>query len=854
MDHQGKEPDPRRRPRETRGAGRSEREPIDSSAPAAEGQLLALLDAIRDGVFTLDRQGRFTYVNDVIPARSGRSRSWFLGRSCLEVLREEDRQRARHYLEAALRGETVPIHEMAYPAASGELIWAEYHIAPFFQEGRVAGLVGVSRDITRRKLVETSLQQSRLRYRTLIEQIPAITYTAALDETSTTLFVSPQVEQLLGFSPSEYRKGHDIWYQQLHPEDRARVLEEVKAARRAGIPFCSQYRMLTREGRVIWVRDEARVLKDPDGTPRMLQGVMFDITADVAARQALEAAHDDLERRVQQRTRQLELINRRLLSEIQRRKEIARSLRISQARLQEAQEIARMGSYERHMQTGESYWSDELYRLLGYAPGEIASSPETFLQHVLPEDMEHVTAVMEEALRGQRPYDYKVRFVRRDGQLRHAHVIGKVDWDALGQPIRVTGTFQDITEQVAAERARDVSERKFRAIAENSAVGIAMTQHGRFVYTNRRFQEMHGYTEGELEGKDFLALVAPEDRSRVQEFVRRRLSSEPAPTRYEFKARRKDGSLCEMEVASGIALEIDGVPTIITVLQDLSEQKRTLRALEHTEKRFRLLVETMREGLASQDARGRLTYINSRLLEMTGYARDELLAAPLSLLVGREPAHRIQQQAQGVAPQQSPLEIHLRPKKGPSRACLVSPSGLFDHEGRFQGSFAIFTDISQLKRTERALRKKEEELRLKNSKLNDLNTALKVMLEARDRDRQELEEGVRKHVRDLVMPYLETLQRTRLSERQQAYLDVLQANIEEIVSPFAQKLSAAMLSLTPKEIEVANLVRLGKTSKEIAELLYTTKRTVEAHRFRIRRKMGLDDRKINLRAHLQSLD
>lgn len=411
-----------------------------------------------------------------------------------------------------------------------------------------------------------------------------------------------------------------------------------------------------------------------------------------------------------------------------------------------------------------------------------------------------------------------------------------------------------VPERVEAERARDISEGKFRAIAETSALGIAMTQEGRLVYTNRRFQEMHGYGEEELQGRDFLELVAPEDRSRARDLVRRQLAGEAVPSRYEFKARRKDGSRCEMEVASGVALDIDGVPTLITVLQDLSDWKRTLRALEHSEKRFRLLVETLREGLASQDARGRLTYVNSRLLEMSGYSRDELLFSPLYLLVGKGPARRIQQQARRAGSHDGPLEIRLRPKKGPARDCLVSPSGVFDTEGRFEGSFAVFTDISGLKRAERALRKKEEELRLKNAKLNDLNTALKVMLEARDHDRQDMEKSVRRQVRDLVMPYLETLRRTRLSERQRAYLDVLQANLEEIVSPFAQKLSAAMLNLTPKEIEVANLVRQGKTSKEIAELLQTTKRTVEAHRFRIRRKMGLDNRKINLRAHLQSIN
>ena len=116
------------------------------------------------------------------------------------------------------------------------------------------------------------------KYRALVEQIPAITYIAALDEAGTTLYISPQIEAVLGFSPDEWLSNPKSWVKQLHPEDRERVLAEYKSSHEKGQPFHSQYRWLSRDGRVLWCHDNAVLVKDETGKPLFFQGIVTDIT------------------------------------------------------------------------------------------------------------------------------------------------------------------------------------------------------------------------------------------------------------------------------------------------------------------------------------------------------------------------------------------------------------------------------------------------------------------------------------------------------------------------------------------------------------------------------------------------
>jgi DNA-binding NarL/FixJ family response regulator len=155
---------------------------------------------------------------------------------------------------------------------------------------------------------------------------------------------------------------------------------------------------------------------------------------------------------------------------------------------------------------------------------------------------------------------------------------------------------------------------------------------------------------------------------------------------------------------------------------------------------------------------------------------------------------------------------------------------------------------------EQRVEERTRELRLKSENLEDMNTALKVLLKKREEDKTELEEKVIYNIKEMVMPFLEKMARTRLDDRQRTYLEILSANLDDIVSPFAKTLSTRYLNLTPSEIQIANLVKHGKTTKEIADLLSLSTRTIESHRDSIRKKLGIKNQKANLRTHLMSYE
>jgi PAS domain S-box-containing protein len=125
---------------------------------------------------------------------------------------------------------------------------------------------------------EEALRESEAKYRTLVERIPAIIYTAAVDESKTRLYVSPQVERILGFTQAEYLADPELWSELIHADDRQRILGEAEYFYATGEPFISEYRTFTRDGRTLWLHDEAVMLRDVTGKFQFIQGVRMDIT------------------------------------------------------------------------------------------------------------------------------------------------------------------------------------------------------------------------------------------------------------------------------------------------------------------------------------------------------------------------------------------------------------------------------------------------------------------------------------------------------------------------------------------------------------------------------------------------
>jgi ligand-binding sensor protein/DNA-binding CsgD family transcriptional regulator len=178
-------------------------------------------------------------------------------------------------------------------------------------------------------------------------------------------------------------------------------------------------------------------------------------------------------------------------------------------------------------------------------------------------------------------------------------------------------------------------------------------------------------------------------------------------------------------------------------------------------------------------------------------------------------------------------------------------------EDQFKNALSFLKELSTiiaeigLKNLE--LKESTIELEVEKSNLKEANIALQVLLDKRQEDKKETADNLLTNVKELIAPYLEKIKKTKLDVHQETILSIIESNLNTITSPFARKMSRTYLNLTPVEIKVANLIRHGSNSKEIAELMSLSPRTIYNHRKNIRKKLGIENKETNLRSYLLSI-
>ena len=170
------------------------------------------------------------------------------------------------------------------------------------------------------------------------------------------------------------------------------------------------------------------------------------------------------------------------------------------------------------------------------------------------------------------------------------------------------------------------------------------------------------------------------------------------------------------------------------------------------------------------------------------------------------------------------------------------------------GVGVIVRDITDLKRNEEQLIEREFELQSKARDLEEVNTALKVLLKRRENDKADLSKNMLLNLKELVYPFLAKLKGTELNRTQQSYINLIESNLDDITSPFLRIMSMDHLRLTPAEIRLADLIKQGRNTKEIADVLFLSSNTIDSYRKKIRKKLGLQNKKINLRTHLIAIE
>lgn len=281
-----------------------------------------LVEATPYAMLVIDDGGRIVFVNSALEKQFEYAREELLGRP-MEILLPEryraahPRQRTAFFAAPQPRPMETGL-QLFGRRKNGDEFPVEIGLSALQADGCVLGLA-VIRDITKRKQAEAQLEKAEARFRMLVEGIPAICFIAGLAEDNNEMYVSPQIEQILGFTQKEWLEDPVLWFTQLHPADKARWQEEFARTCLAGEDFQAEYRFLSRRGAEVWVRGEAKVIRDESGKPQFLHGVAFDISRQKEAEVIQRRSQEELEKLVQARTTQLLQSNDALQVEIAER-------------------------------------------------------------------------------------------------------------------------------------------------------------------------------------------------------------------------------------------------------------------------------------------------------------------------------------------------------------------------------------------------------------------------------------------------------------------------------------------------------------------------------------------------------
>jgi len=313
------------------------------------------------------------------------------------------------------------------------------------------------------------------------------------------------------------------------------------------------------------------------------------------------------------------------------------------------------------------------------------------------------------------------------------------------------------------------------------------------------------------------------------------------------KNKQKEQLLEEIAEMRQRILELEAYEVKHKNMEDtLKDNEETLRK---SSERFRSLVETTSDWIWEVDKNGVYIYVSPKIRDILGYEPEEILGkTPFDLMPPNE-AKRIADLFSSMTASRKPFkELENKNIHKDGHLVVLETSGIpvTDMNGEFCGYRGIDRDITERKQA-------EDKLRMKTSELRESNIALKVLLKQRENDKSVLEENVLSNIKTIIMPYIEKLKKNRSMSEELAYLNILESNLKEIVSPFASKLSFKYLDFTPKEIMVTNLIIDGKQDKDITELLNISIDTVKFHRKNIRKKLGIYGKRTNLRMYLSSI-
>jgi PAS domain S-box-containing protein len=405
---------------------------------------------------------------------------------------------------------------------------------------------------------------------------------------------------------------------------------------------------------------------------------------------------------------------------------------------------------------------------------------------------------------------------------------------------------------------RESYDKFAKAFLKNSIPVVLTTlDEGRFVEISEAFLRLMGHRRDEVIGHSSteLGFITEEQRSSFISELNRKGCVE----NFEMQVRVKGGEI-RHGLFNAVMIILDNRNLLHTVMIDITKRKRAEEGLAKSEEKYHMLLEYAGDAIILADPQGRFLDANRQVEKLLGYERDEILKLTVTMIHPENEINRVMKAFEDMKEKTfTLLDTKVLRKDGKAVAVDITGNRIeISGENVLQGIFRDITERKMLEEElnryrenlERMVSERTEDLEVKTKNLEELNTALNVLLRKREEDKRDLEERFVANIGNLIQPYVNKLRNGNLDKQKQLCLDIIENHLREIVTPLLKNLG--QFGLTTREVHVATMIRGGKTTKEISEILGVGISGIDFHRKNIRKKLGLGKRS-NLHVRLQSI-
>jgi PAS domain S-box-containing protein len=397
----------------------------------------------------------------------------------------------------------------------------------------------------------------------------------------------------------------------------------------------------------------------------------------------------------------------------------------------------------------------------------------------------------------------------------------------------------------------------YRSIFENSLACIYVTDlQGNFLDGNQVSLDLLGYKRKDIPKLNFVNIVADKDLERAFKVLQKAIREGRQEKVEEFALKRKDGTLVPVKTVTNFIYK-NGEPIALHGISvDISDLKKAQEAIVKSEQRYRAIIEKGPDAIIIRSKNGIILDANIQATKLSGYSKKELIGRHVHKLYSPQELKRVKKAMERANRYgRACAEVNLLRKNG--RKIDVEVSASCFTVGQEVLYKIVYHDITEQKNIQERLKNAKLELEAqvaeRTMELMQSNTALRVLMREMDRKKTERERKLMMSLQAQISPHIQALNKGNLSASQQAHAKLIEEIIQNITAKFTTKTLPETTQLTPREIQVASLVREGMVSKDIAKLMRISRKTVDIFRSNIRKKMGLKDYKVSLRSRLLAL-